>query len=281
MKNIKKSIVAVALASVALSAFAQEAQEPAPEAENLSIGAKVAYESTYVYRGVEASGNNVQTTVSAEYSFAPTGSLGWSAYCELFYMAPIEREANKFSVKIGGFAMYEDEYFIDFGYKYTSYPNHGKVSRNAVDYSTVNRDNEIFIGIGRDIEFVQDAEWSVIRLFGYATYNFQFESLILECGVEKTFNDIFYVDGLGLKAQVMYGYINQNEADGDQGYRPNNWHDDYGYFSGSLDLIYSLTKNTDVSVGIRYAWNNNGNPRHLSGLDTSNLWVGIGLNFRY
>ncbi len=288
---MKKSIIAAAsaLAGISVSAFAAPEQGETPEAESFSVGAKIAYETQYIDRGIERSDENVQTTIIAEYALAPMGDWGMTVYGEAFFMAPVKQEANKASLKLGLFTMYEDEYFIDVGYKYTGFPNRGKMDISYADYSLVKHEDEIFIGIGRDIEFVSDADWSIVRLFGYMIYDFEYEALTFEVGAEKGLNNIFDIEGLGVKGKIVYGYVNQEEADGKVGgqwfhkhYLKNDLHDDYGYFALSFDVSYSLTKNTDVFVGIRYAWNNDDNYDWMRpGTDNTNFWVGVGLNFRY
>ncbi len=271
---MKKISIALATAAVALPLFAQ--QDDVPEADNFYVGAKFAFESEYIYRGLESSDTNFQTTVNVEYSFAPTGSWGCSVYGELFYMSPIEDEANKLSLDLGLLAMYESEYFFSIGYRYSGYPNSSKVSTRI---AAVNREHEAYIGVGRDIELLQGEEWTMFRLFGYFSYNFQSDGFIYEAGIEKLFDDVFGVADLGLKFKLVYGYIDQNRAEGDQNSTNPHWHNDYGYFAGSVDLSYGLTRSTEVFVGLRYAWNNDD---HATGTeDDSNFWVGFGLNFRY
>ena len=78
--------------AIAGSAFAQQA---APESNDIEVGAKFAYESHYVNRGIDQSDDNLQTTINVGYSLSNSGSWGFRAYGELFYMSPVSDEGNE------------------------------------------------------------------------------------------------------------------------------------------------------------------------------------------
>ena len=67
------------------------------------------------------------------------------------------------------------------------------------------------------------------------------------------------------------------DANGDQWFGHGSPDNDYGYCQFSVDGIYSLNKTTDVSAGMRYAYNND----HIAGEDCNEFWWGVALRFRY
>lgn len=268
--------------AVAASAFAQQA---APESNDIEVGAKFAYESHYVNRGIDQSDDNLQTTINVGYSFADSGSWGFRAYGELFYMSPISDHGNEADWTFGTRAVYEDEYFFDFGYRFKSYPNgrdyHTKMKMKRAE---VNRSNELFFGIGRDVELIDGNEWSRVILAGSVSYDWNLEQVAWEVGIEKTFTEVFSRD-TDIALAATYGYITASDWDGDQvggNGAPDN---DYGYFTVKADFIYHLNETTDLGLGVRYTCNND-DARSIHGkeamdIDRNTFWWGASLTFRY
>lgn len=262
------------------SVFAQQQETAvvaAPESDGVEIGAQIGFESHYVYRGIELGDENTQTTVNVGYVLGGSSGWGFKAYGEVFYMSPISsEESNEIDWKLATRAIYEEEYFFDLGYTFKTYP----------DSHNVNRSNEVFFGIGRDVELVRDADWSRIIIAGTVSYDWNYEQTSWEIYAEKTFEEVG-TDELDLRVRVNYGYITSSDWNGDQ----KDWNkgspdEDYGYCSASVDAIYHLTEATDISLGMRYAYNNsherrleNGDVNHS--VDCNEFWWGASVTFRY
>lgn len=252
--------------------YAQDAAVAAPESNELEIGAQFGFESHYVFRGKSITDENMQATVNAGCSLGGTGDWGFRVYGEFFYEAPFDDEMNEVDWKIGGTAVYADEYYFDAGYIFRTYPNSGP----AKGKNSVNRENELFLGIARDVRFWQDAEWSQVKIGGTVSYDWNFEQISWEFYAEKTFEEVL-VPEFSVNLRAVYGYITMKDANGDQWLGHGSPDNDYGYCQFSVDGIYSLNKTTDVSAGMRYAYNND----HIAGEDCNEFWWGVALRFRY
>lgn len=261
---MKKTILPLILFAATGSLFAQQA--PATES-NFELGAQFGYESHYVFRGIERADDNVQAVLSAGYVLGGSGSWGYKAYGEMFYMSPISSDDNnEIDWKLGARAVYDDEYFFDLGYVLRTYPG----------AEGLNRSNEIFFGIGRDLEFVQDADWSRVIVGGMVSYDWNLEQTSWEVYAEKTFEEVADPD-LDVRVRANYGYITANDWDGDQDHGLSSPNNDYGYVAASVDGIYHLDNGTDLVLGVRYAYNNDNRP----GIDNNEFWWGASISFRY
>lgn len=269
--------------AIASSAFAQQA---APESNDLEVGATFAYESHYVDRGIDQSDGNLQTTIDLGYSFSNYGDWGFRAYGQLFYMSPVSDEGNKADWTLGTRAVYMDEYFFDLGYRFKSYPNGGASKPNwgkASDMkrAQINRSNELFFGIGRDVELVDGNEWSHVVIAGTVSYDWNLEQTTWEVSVEKTFEEVFSRE-TSLTVGATYGYITCNDANGDQ-VGGDDIENDYGYLTVKADLVYNLNSSTDLGLGVRYTYNNDYDSKvgKERGIDANTFWWGVSLTFRY
>ena len=267
--------------AIAGSAFAQQA---APESNDIEVGAKFAYESHYVNRGIDQSDDNLQTTINVGYSLSNSGSWGFRAYGELFYMSPVSDEGNEADWTFGTRAVYEDEYFFDLGYRFKSYPNGGVEHAYDMKRAYVNRSNELFFGVGRDVELIDGNEWSQIIVAGSVSYDWNLEQLAWEVSVEKTFTEVFSHD-TDISVGATYGYITANDWVGDQVSGLGSPNNDYGYLTLKADFIYHLNETTDLGIGARYTYNND-DERSIRGakamnIDCNTFWWGVSLSFRY
>lgn len=265
---------------VAGSAFAQQA---APESNDLEVGAKFAYESHYVNRGIDQSDDNLQTTIDIGYSFANSGDWGFRAYGQVFYMSPISDGGNEADWTLASRAVYADEYFFDFGYRFKSYPN-GRDWAREMKRAYVNRSNEIFLGIGRDVELVDGNEWSRVILAGTVSYDWNLDQTSWEVSLEKTFDEVLTPE-MSLTLGATYGYITASDWVGDQVGGLGAPDNDYGYFTVKADLVYNLNETTDLGIGFRYTCNND-DARSIHGvevmdIDRNTFWWGASLTFRY
>lgn len=263
------------------SAFAQQA---IPENNDIEVGAKFAYESHYVNRGIDQSDGNLQTTINVGYSLSNSGSWGFRAYGELFYMSPVSDEGNEADWTLGTRAVYEDEYFFDLGYRFKSYPNGGAEHALEMKRAFVNRSNEIFFRLGRDVDLVDGAEWSRVLIAGSVAYDWNLEQVVWEASLEKTFEEVFSKE-TSITVGATYGYVSANDWVGDQVSGLGNPNNDYGYLTLKADLVYNLNSSTDLGIGVRYTYNND-DDRTIHGekamdIDCNTFWWGVSLTFRY
>lgn len=263
------------------SAFAQQA---APESNDIEVGAKFGYESHYVNRGIDQSDGNLQTKIDVGYSFSNSGDWGFRAYGELAYMSPVSDEGNEADWTLGTRAVYADEYFFDFGYRFKSYPNGGVEHAYEMKRAYVNRSNEIFLGIGRDVELFDGNEWSRVLLQGSVSYDWNLEQVAWEFSLEKKFEEVLTHDG-NVVIGATYGYITAGDWVGDQVSGLGNPNNDYGYLTLKADYVYSLNTSTDLGIGVRYTYNND-DDRTIHGakvmdIDCNTFWWGVSLTFRY
>ena len=283
---MKKAILTLALASFGAVAFAQEAAPSAVPANQPAyvISAKFAYESKYISGGQKHSNSNFQTDIALEYLLPTQGLDSLSLYGKFFYMSPISKQYNEAKLTGGLRGDFAQEYFFDLGYRFSGYPNsngHRAESAWEMNRPELNRSNETYIGIGRDVRFLDDAEWSEVRLSAYGYYNWNIEQYTIEVAAEKTFKHVF-VDELDIYSKLAYGYACANNWGGDQ----HAWTQDldsydYGYFTAQVDAIYKLNETTSLSVGARYAYNNGDDGIKSPNNDCSDFWVGASISFSY
>lgn len=275
---MKKTIITLALASFGAVAFAQNEPMATP-ASNFIIGAKIAFESEFISYGQEHSDENIQTTISAEYLIPSGGDFASSIYGNLFYMSPLTQSYNQATLTLGAKAVWLEEYFVDFGYIYTGFPNGGDGKRAAraieMNDAMVNRENALYFGIGRDIDLIEGEEWSRVLISAYANWNWNCDQMSYELALAKVFDNVA-IDELSIVAKVAYGYVDADKWAGDQGAPAIK--NAYGYFASSVDAVYAISDGMKLNLGVRYAYNNDGNV----GTNTDqNLWWGFGLTCSY
>lgn len=286
---MKKIITAVAVAAFGVSAFAQEvAQE-----NDFAVSAKFDFESRYVKEGKRYVNENMQTTISFKY-FAPSTSsdLVFTPYADFFWMSPTSNErkgmpiSDEGSFTLGSEIAVGETLMLDFGYKYTGWND--RISGIGMNRAYINRTNEIYFGLTKTLSLSDsDPEWD-LQGSAYIRYDWNREQLSYELGLKKAFD----LEGATLALGAVYGYIDCNKVWGDQrgaigvpGYAtitlPKGGND-YGYFAVTADLSYPINEGTDVGIGVRYAYNNDDDDQAYNwDNNSSNLWWGAWINFRY
>lgn len=282
MKNI---ITALAIAAFgATTAFAQEAVTQAAPERDFVIGAKFDFESAYVTEGKRHVNENTQTTISFKYFVPQTSDIGWTPYVDFAWVSPTDNQrlgkdiSDEGSIKIGSEVSLGETYGIDFGYKYTGWND--RASAWGMNRAYLNRTNEIFFGINKTISLIDGNDDANVKGVAYVHYDFNREQLTYELGLEKAFS----FDEVGLRIAATYGYVDSNKANGDQrsGTGLDDKGNDYGFVAVSVDLSYQINSGTDIGLGVRYAYNNDGDDGHASDdNDGSTVWWGAWINFRY
>ena len=275
---MKKIITAVAVAAFGVSAFAQEvAQE-----NDFAVSAKFDFESRYISEGKRRVNENTQTTISLKY-FAPSTSSDFvlTPYADFFWMSPTDNErkgapvSDEGSFTLGSEVAVGETLSLDFGYKFTGWDS--RASATAMNYSAyINRSNEIYFGIKNSISIVDGSpEWD-LEGSAYVRYDWNRDQIAYELGLKKAFD----LNGATLAFGAVYGYIDCNDVHGDQGGGKGG--NDYGYVAATVDLSCPINEGTDVGIGARYAYNNDGDDQAYNwDNNSSNLWWGAWINFRY
>ncbi len=278
---MKHIITALAVAAFGVSAFAQEAStQPAAE-RDFVIGAKFDFESRYVTAGKRRVNENTQTTISFKYFVPQSSDVGFTPYADLFWMSPTDNcrngvtLSNEGSFTIGSEIAVGETVSFDLGYKFTGWND--RESAAAMNRANLNRSNEIFLGVAKTLSLIDGNENADVKGTAYVRYDWNCNQLSYELGLEKTFD----FDEIGLRLAAVYGYVDANDFLGDQN-PGKNYHNDYGYIAVSADLSYRINSGTDIGVGVRYAYNNDGDDL-IAGEDNNdqNVWWGAWINFRY
>ncbi len=280
---MKKIITALAIAAFGVSAFAQESAVSASE-KDFVIGAKFDFESRYISAGKRSVNENMQTTISLKYFVPQTSDIGFTPYADFFWMSPTNNErigekvSDEGSFTLGSEVAVGETITVDFGYKFTGWND--RESAQAMNRAPLNRQNEIFVGVSRAFNLLDGNEDTAVLGFAQVAYNWNRNQLAYEIGLEKSFD---LSSDVALKLAACYGYVDANKYNGDQrDAGVPRGHNDYGYIAASADVSYQINTGTNVGLGIRYAYNNDGD-KGLAGDDNNdhNVWWGAWINFLY
>lgn len=276
---MKKIMTAVAVAAFGVSAFAQEvAQE-----NDFAISAKFDFESRYISEGKRHVNENTQTSISFKY-FAPSTSSDFvfTPYADFFWMSPTDNErkgspvSDEGSFTLGSEIAVGETLTLDFGYKYTGWND--RAGAAAMNWAPMNRRNEIFFGLQKSLSVLDgDPEWD-LQGTAYIRYDWNRDQISYELGLKKAFD----LNGATLAFGAVYGYIDCNDVYGDQAKGTPSGGNDYGYVAVTADLSCPINDGTDIGIGARYAYNNDGDDEAYNwDNNSSNLWWGAWINFRY
>lgn len=283
MKNI---MTVLAVSAFGVTAFAQQASVQ-PVESALAVSAKFGFESRYIEDGKRHVNENTQTNITLKYftgaSFSSDVEL--TPYVNFFWMSPTDNErlgqpvSDEGKLTIGSEFAVGEELTLDVGYEFTGWND--RQSAGVMNRAYVNRTNEIYFGLSKALALFGDSEDGMVKGSAYVRYDWNLEQISYELSLEKNFE---LDDSWNLRVAAMYGYIDSNKATGDQRAvgMPKKGND-YGYFAASADLSYQINTGTDVGIGARYAYNNDGDndPWLNDDNNSSNLWWGAWINFRY
>ena len=238
--NLKK--LTLGLAGLALLSGAQTAAQ----AQQLSISTTWAFESEYVFRGVQFSDSSIQPDLSISYGNANLGA--WAAL-------PIGDEADNFSDEIdiyGGYGFsLTDVVSADVGFTYYTFPDF----TNGFFDEDVNT-FEIFTGFAFGVPLAPSV---------YFYYDFDLETFTVEGSAGYTFP---ITDTTSV---VLGGYLGHVEPDGS---------DSSQYYGVTADVSYGFSDNSSGSIGVRWAGNSNDTfYGDFQGAATEDNSVWFGLSF--
>lgn len=123
----------------------------------------------------------------------------------------------------------------------------------------------------------------------YFDYDFMLDQKNVLLGIQQDWDlheELGLPEGLELDFQARFGWLSANAWLGN-GRTPtgNQWRNGYVYATTQLDLIYHITEALSTSVGVRYAWNNDGSgPVGPGGIDMgpeSMVWFGAGIGYEF
>lgn len=257
---MKKTIASLAFAGAGLTAaFGQTGSGLG----DLSITGTFAFESEYVYRGIDLQGDhNFQPSV--EFGFPV---LGGDLYTGVWAMEPIgTRNApgqNEIDFYFGLAYPVTDMFTLDVGFTYYWYPQAAT--------GDAGQTREIYFGASADV---------IASPALYFYYDFDLEQTVLELSVGYSFDLGEHVGANGLSFDIgaYIGWLTANNINGGApGPKAKN-----GYIYGGLtgDLVYMFNEYVSSSIGVRYAFNNDGNSA-VNGGRENNIWFGASLGFAY
>jgi len=265
---MKKFIASLAIASVAAGL---SAQETGSSLTDLSITGTFDFETEYVFRGVQLAPQSFQPSV--EFGFPV---LGGDLYTGIWTNQPIATDGVNTQANIvgneidfyGGFAYpVTDMFTADIGFTYYWYPE--------ATTGNIGQTREIYVGVSADV---------LLSPAIYFYYDFDLQQTVLEFSIGYSFDLGEYVgaEGISIDVGAYYGWLSSEDTNplgaGDQ-------KNGYGYVGATADLVYAFSENVSASVGVRWAYNNDGDGAvpgfSVNSGKESSVWFGATLGFAY
>jgi len=295
-----KKILAIAALSGLAAAFAQD-EGTGSSISDLSISGTFAYESEYVFRGLQFADESFQPSVEIGYPVADG-----NVYAGIWVNDPISAgngnaQGGLQEIDIyGGFAYPIDVVTLDVGFTYFFKVDDFKdfVAGDQDEFAAGNVDQtqEIYIGASAEIPDVP------VTPAVYFYYDFALEAVTVEASIGYTYDlgEEVGVDGIAIDTSAYVGVVDANDANGnlDSGFgfindkgkierledSPENG---YTYAGLSADLVYSFNEFVSASFGVRWAVNNDetdtdgdtGGKRE--DVDSNQFWYGASIGFSY
>ena len=205
------------------------------QASDVSISTTFAFESEYVFRGVQLADESFQPSIEVSYDGFYVGTWVSSPMVD-----PGAQFLNEVEIYGGYVIELSDDVGLDLGLMYYWYPE---------EPSTADATRELYLGVSHGIEYFPEP---------YLYYDFDLDTLTIEFSKGHS----FALDGgdgsLALDIGASLGFVSPEE--GASGI----------YASGTADLSYSFSDSASLSIGIRLS----GAGDELSGGRTSNAWWG-------
>lgn len=218
-----------------------------PDADEFSITTTFAYESEYLFRGIQLS----------DPAFQPSVEFGWGgAYLGLWTNQPIDDDDtfgfstdNEIDIYFGyGFSM--EWVSFDVGMTYYWYPEAGPgfgAFAADIDYT-----RELYVGAAFDVFFNPAV---------YVYYDFDLEAWTFEFSGGYSYDISEFVANSSLEFGAYLGFVGVDDLTAGFGPPPpagiefsNGW----TYWGLTLDWVYTFTDYASGSIGVRYSGNNDG-----------------------
>lgn len=266
---MKKVISTVTLATlIAGSAFAQTEVKVQEKESSWTpvIALKAGYENQYIFRGIPLTDEAFQTQGKATWDT----SLG-DFSLRFFNSNPINDGFDAYPTELDFGLDYAanitDNLFVMAGYTYYTNKN--------VDWG-VKRANEFYIGLGVEWEgLVAKANWFYDCNRNQHVWEGDLSYLLSlsQLGLEN----------FGLEVGATVGYSMARDRWARQERDDLDDKNAYAYIAGRANVIYTINETADLSVGVRYAANNDHDSHNYNyyASGSQNLWWGasIGINF--
>ncbi|MBO6103032.1 MAG: hypothetical protein J6P03_07240 [Opitutales bacterium] len=307
MKTLLKTIVMTCFALALGQTYAQDAKAPATPAapavqapaaqvsqpaapaeeapvcplkavaENFSAELSVGFESQYNFRGLKCAGASFVVDLTLGYNLAEN----WDIYADAWDNLPLQNSdeaPNELDLSVG--TTYNLKGFVfDFGYLYYWYTDGA-----AVD-GTFSGTHELKFGVSYDLsdiiaDFSETVADMAITPSVYYFYDLTMHANTVEAAISARIPVSKWIlgerhDFLGIEASVYYGFSNiyRHKVDG----VVSRYNEGYNYVGGKADLVYTVTDNCALSVGVRYATND----LDPDGKGEQNIWMGAAAKFSY
>jgi uncharacterized protein (TIGR02001 family) len=214
--NMKKILTVLAFSGVA-AASAQTGSG----LSDLSVSGTFAYESEYVFRGIELDDRAWQPAVELGYPIA-----GGSAYAGIWGSFG-STGGDEVDYYLGYAFPVTDVFTLDTGITFYSYPE------SVINDLT----QEVYIGAAADV---------LLSPALYFYYDFEVEAVTVEASIGYSVDLAEYASLDG--TSIDFGaYLGQTWGEGDA---------DWAYWGVTADLVYGISDNVSTAIGLRYASNN-------------------------
>jgi uncharacterized protein (TIGR02001 family) len=204
---------------------------------DITIDTAFAYESEYVFRGIQF----------ADHSFQPSMDIGWGGfYFGSWINAPIEDPNNSFLIEVDFYGGYgfdlSDTLSVDIGLTWYWFPEIPSAASST---------REIYLGTAFDVFLAPSV---------YFYYDFDLSTFTVEASVGHSFPLGSSADSAWtLDLGAYLGFVApEGGADG-------------AYYGGSADISFAVSEHTAMSIGVR----GSGISDDLSAGRTANVWWGM------
>ncbi|PIP59490.1 MAG: hypothetical protein COZ46_02485 [Verrucomicrobia bacterium CG_4_10_14_3_um_filter_43_23] len=292
MKNIIKTLSVVALVGTS-GLFAQDQAATNGTTTNettaktlmsdVSLKANVAFESETVYRGSKRAQASIQPTVELGYPV-----FGAKLYTGVWSVMPAGSAVNNAAKEVNPYfgVTYEvtDMFTADAGFIYYWQTNTINAAPTFINHHT-NRQREIYLGVSADV---------LLNPSIYMFYNFDLRQFVIQPSIAYSYDlGEFGFDGFSADFGASLGWLTADAYNGDQRGGAVKHKNGYVYWTLKADLTYHMNENAAMSVGPRYAGNNDGfnsaSTRALTGGYNANalgnrknmFWWGASVNVKF
>ena len=268
---MKKLISAASITLLGVgSAVAHDIQDdmywnPNIDLRNLSATVNVGFESQYVFRGSVQADESLQTSIDLSLPVYG-GDLGFGAWNNNDLRSQSSsHQINDDEIDLYVTYMYPitDEVNAEFGYTHYWYPDNADGNVTSTNEISLGFSTEYYALWGATLYYDFDLEQTTFELSSGYSYNLE------DFGMPKTSIDL----------SAYFGVINTREVNGSDD------KNGYSYGGANVDVVYVLNEITSLSIGARFAANNDdtGPANGLASASSSeeSLWWGAALSMGF
>ena len=243
---MKKQIIALATTALFGASYAVAQVD----LSDLSVSTSMAFESEYIFRGKQ----------KTDEAFQPSVELGMGGlYGGVWTSQPADDDGasnqdSEVDLYLGYGMDLTDMVSLDAGFTYYLYPEQEGETSLPGGLTGVDRSRELYVGVAADV---------MLHPAAYLYYDLDLEQIVIEFSGGYSFDLSDFVSGSSLDLTGYVGFIETDDFSAGQISNPilNSITNGYTYWGLSADYTYSFTDAASMSVGVRYAENNdNGGP---------------------